>query len=77
MEAVTKQSCFVAVIEHANDGSFSAYVPDLPGCTASSDTADGVRVEIAEAIRLHVESLRMNGEPVPSPSAEAIRVSAA
>lgn len=74
---MNKNVQYVVVIEHANDGSFSAYVPDLPGCTASSDTADGVRIEIAEAIRLHVESLRMHGEPVPPPSAEAIRISAA
>ena len=30
---------YVVVIERAADGSYSAYVPDLPGCVACGDTA--------------------------------------
>ena len=29
---------YVFVIEPASDGSYSAYVPDLPGCVACGDT---------------------------------------
>ena len=60
---------YVVVIEKAADGSFSAYVPDLPGCVACGDTADEARQLIAEAVVLHIESLRRHGEPVPAPSA--------
>ena len=60
---------YVVVIEKSADGSFSAYVPDLPGCVACGDTADEARQLIAEAVILHIESLRRHGEPVPPPTA--------
>ena len=34
---------YVYVIERAADGSYSAYVPDLPGCTTCGDTPEEVR----------------------------------
>jgi predicted RNase H-like HicB family nuclease len=68
---------YVVVIERAADGSYSAYVPDLPGCTACGDTPDEVRKEIEEAVPLHIESLRTHGEPVPKPMTLAHSVHAA
>ncbi len=59
---------YVVVIEKAADGSYSAYVPDLPGCASSGDTLDEVRAMIEEAVALHVESLRAHGENVPPPA---------
>jgi predicted RNase H-like HicB family nuclease len=68
---------YVVVIEKAQDGSFSAYVPDLPGCAASGGTPAEVRQMIEQAVALHVESLRKHGEPVPAPSATTHTVHAA
>jgi predicted RNase H-like HicB family nuclease len=68
---------YVVVIEKAADGSFSAYIPDLPGCVACGDTADEARQLIAEAVALHIESLREHGEPVPPPTATTDIVHAA
>ena len=68
---------YVVVVENAADGSFSAYVPDLPGCVTSGDSIEEVRSMMAEAIAAHVESLRMHGERVPPPSAKAFSVRAA
>lgn len=68
---------YVAVIEPAPDGSYSAYVPDLPGCVTCGDTADEARQLIGEAVRLHIDSLRQHGEPVPPPSAAVHTVHAA
>jgi predicted RNase H-like HicB family nuclease len=31
---------YAMIIEHADDGSFSAYIPALPGCVATSDSPD-------------------------------------
>ena len=59
---------YVYVIEKANDGSYSAYVPDLPGCTTSGETVDEVKRNIKDAVDLYIESLRENDEPVPAPS---------
>jgi len=47
---------FTVVIEPDEEG-FHAYVPALPGCHTFGDTIDEVRVNIAEAIDLHVESM--------------------
>ncbi len=68
---------YVVVIEKANDGSYSAYVPDLPGCTSCGDTEAEVRQLIQEAVDLHIQSLREHGEPVPPPSSSTFSVHAA
>ena len=62
------------VIIEGAEGQYSAYVPDLPGCVAAGETIDEVERLIREAIELHIESLRSNGDPVPSPSAVAATV---
>ena len=68
---------YLVVIERAEDGSYSAYVPDLPGCVACGDTAEEARALIEEAVGLHIDSLRRHGEPVPPPAAQAHVVEAA
>ena len=49
-------------------GDYSAMVPDLPGCIAAGDTVEEVRNLIAEAVELHIELMRQNGETVPVPA---------
>jgi predicted RNase H-like HicB family nuclease len=58
---------YAVVIEPADDGSYSAYVPDLPGCVSCGDTQEEAEQLIKEAIELHIESLQQHGEPVPLP----------
>lgn len=60
---------YLVVIEKAGDGSYSAYVPDLPGCVSCGDTLEEVRELINEAVNLHIDSLRRHGEHVPPPTA--------
>ncbi|MCC6340260.1 MAG: type II toxin-antitoxin system HicB family antitoxin [Acidimicrobiia bacterium] len=62
-----------AVIIEGRDDSFSAYVPDLPGCVATGASVDEVEAAIREAVGLHLESLRAHGEPVPEPVVAAVR----
>lgn len=57
---------YVVIVEQG-ETSFGAYVPDLPGCVAVGETRDEARQLIREAIEMHIESLRENGEPVPAP----------
>lgn len=59
-------STYAVVIEGSD--SFSAYVPDLPGCVATGQSIEEVEALIREAINLHIESLRAHGEPVPEPT---------
>ncbi len=68
---------YLYVIEKAADGSFSAYVPDLPGCTTSGNTADEVRRNIKDAVASYIDSLREHNEPIPSPTSMADVVEAA
>jgi predicted RNase H-like HicB family nuclease len=68
---------YVFVIETAGDGSYSAYVPDLPGCTTSGDSVAEVRQLIREAVKVHIESLRDHNEPVPPATTVADVVEAA
>ncbi len=58
-----------AVIIEGEGDSYSAYVPDLPGCVAAGSDVAEVEAMNRDAIRLHVESLRAYGEPVPKPTA--------
>jgi predicted RNase H-like HicB family nuclease len=68
---------YVVVVERAEDGSYSAYVPDLPGCVTCADSVDEARTLIAEAVAAHVDSLRTHGEAVPPPTTRAFLVRAA
>jgi len=64
----TKVTEYLVVIEGGDD-SWSAYVPDLPGCVSAGSSRDEVERLIREAITMHIESMREHGEPVPPPSA--------
>ena len=59
---------YVVVIEQ-DGAAWGAYVPDLPGCVAVGKTRAEVERLIAEAIPLHIESLREHDERVPLPAA--------
>ena len=58
---------YAIVIERAND-NFSAYAPDLPGCVATGATLEETEQAIREAVEFHIEGLREDGAPVPTPS---------
>ena len=62
---------YLVIIERQEDGSYSAYVPDLPGCVAvGQDTPSSAKAMISEAIEFHIEGLIAHGEPVPEPTTE-------
>ena len=66
---------YVVVIEKA-DNNYAAYVPDLPGCVAAALTKGEVRKLIKEAIELHIDGLKEQGEPIPEPitTSELVKV---
>ena len=68
---------YLAIIERAKDGSFSAYVPDLPGCVAvGQDTPEAAKRLIAQAIESHIQGLIEDGLPVPEPTSRGEYVEA-
>jgi predicted RNase H-like HicB family nuclease len=63
------------VVIERGPSSYGAYVPDLPGCVAVGRTREEVQALIHEAIELHIERLREDGQPIPEPSSTAQLVS--
>jgi len=57
---------YAVIIEKASR-NFAAYVPDLPGCVATARTRSLVERRIREAISLHIEGMKEDGDPVPEP----------
>jgi predicted RNase H-like HicB family nuclease len=60
---------YAVVIENAGS-NFSAYLPDLSGCVATGVTLEETEVAIREAIEFHLDGLREDGSPIPSPSSK-------
>src|ERR1700674_1944512 len=61
---------YAIVIEKAQ-GNYSAYVPDFPGCVATAATVEAAENEIREAIKFHLDGLKEDGQPIPSPTSIA------
>jgi predicted RNase H-like HicB family nuclease len=63
-------SRFLILIEKG-DANYSAYVPDLPGCVATGETLEEVRANMRQAIKMHVEGMLEDREPIPVPQTMA------
>jgi predicted RNase H-like HicB family nuclease len=58
---------YLAIYERNEDGWW-AYVPDLPGCTATGDDREQLERNTRDAIAAHIGLLRTTGRPVPEPN---------
>ena len=60
---------YAVIYEHGpNDEgreTWSAYVPDLPGCVSAGDTREECEAMIREAISAHIQVLHDEGLPFP------------
>ncbi|MGD8372786.1 MAG: type II toxin-antitoxin system HicB family antitoxin [Syntrophobacterales bacterium] len=57
---------YLIVIETTETG-YSAYSPDLEGCVATGSTRDEVEEAMREAIEFHLDGLKDEGYPIPTP----------
>jgi predicted RNase H-like HicB family nuclease len=48
------------------EGGFTVFVPSLPGCITFGDTLEEAIEKAKEAIELYIESLKANGEEIPT-----------
>jgi predicted RNase H-like HicB family nuclease len=55
---------YVVVLEDAGT-NYSAYVPDLPGCISTGLTIEETVAHIREAMALHIDGMRRDGEAIP------------
>jgi len=68
-------SRYLFIMEPAG-GNYSAYAPDLPGCVATGDTPADAEANIREAIKLHLDGLRQDGDAIPEARSTASYVEA-
>ena len=59
------------VIFEKGENSYGAYVPDLPGCVAVGESLREVKNSIREAVKMHLEKMRNDGDEIPEPSSES------
>lgn len=59
---------YAVVIERVSDGGYRVWSPDLPGVVALGDTEAEALDEMREAIKVHLDGLRQDGQPIPRPS---------
>ena len=65
---------YPVVMRRTNTG-FCVEVPDLPVCVSTGETFEAALANIQEAILLHLEGLREDGEPIPNPTPSlAVRI---
>jgi predicted RNase H-like HicB family nuclease len=71
---MTDPDRYTILLEHADDGGWGAWSPDLPGCVALGDTIDDAVSEMREAIAFHLEGMAADGEALPEPSGPGVYV---
>jgi predicted RNase H-like HicB family nuclease len=55
------------VVYEPGPHNWSAYAPDFPGCVSVGDTLENCKRNFAEALALHVEGMREDGDSLPTP----------
>ena len=68
---------YAYVIERAEDGSYWAYLPDLPGCATCAETPGQVERQLREAVKLYLSYFQDRGLEPPQPQAQVGMLSAA
>ena len=57
---------FRVILELNEPGGYTASVPALSGCISEGDTKEEAPANITEAVEAYIESLRADGQPIPS-----------
>ena len=80
-EETVAEYSYTVLFEPAAEGGYVVTCPALPGLVTEGDTLPEAREMARDAIRAYLESLRKDGEPIPSdprmtsqPVKETIRV---
>lgn len=64
------------IIQQDEDGVFIAKCPSLPGCVSEGKTREEVLVNIKDAMRGYLQSLKKHNEPLPHVEEESVELSA-
>lgn len=63
-----------AIIIEGEEGSFSAYAPELPGCVSTGSSLEAVQAMMRDAIEFHLDMMRERGEEIPPPTTVATAI---
>lgn len=58
---------YTVLYEKTSTG-YSAHVPDLPGCIAAGSTLEETEQLMREAVEMHLEGMKEDGDPIPMPT---------
>lgn len=56
---------YTVILEPEEGGGYHAFCPALRGCHTQGDTLEEALANIREAIQAYLESLKLDGEPIP------------
>ena len=65
MTTRAKREYTIILHPDTEDGGYTVTVPALPGCVTQGETLEEAIAMAKDAIRLHIEALMADGEPVP------------
>jgi predicted RNase H-like HicB family nuclease len=57
---------YTVILEREADGGYHAFCPALKGCHTQGSTIEEALERVQEAIKLYVEDLKAEGEPIPT-----------
>ena len=55
---------YKTIIEPAEEGGYTAYVPKLPGCVSEGETYEEALANIREALTLYLEVAKERNQPI-------------
>ena len=58
---------YIALIRKEAGTDYWVDIPDIPGCIASGETEQEAKSQFAEALKLHLDAMKKNGQPLPPP----------
>jgi predicted RNase H-like HicB family nuclease len=56
---------YTVILEPEEGGGYHAFCPALRGCHTQGDSLEEALANIREAIQAYLESLKLDGEPIP------------
>jgi predicted RNase H-like HicB family nuclease len=56
---------YTVIVHNAEEGGYWVEVPSLPGCYSQGETIDEAMDNVKEAIELHIQGLKDEGQAVP------------
>jgi predicted RNase H-like HicB family nuclease len=64
-----------SVVVEKGKRSYSAYLPDVPGCIATGRTQAATLNRLAKALEMHLAALKEDGLPIPEPTTQVDYIS--